>query len=95
MKYLRYSILYLSILMLPLSSCTPRYKVWSQQRQIEKAQSQRERESRKAYREAQRRHRQNQTRETRQRMRETERRSREHQGIREPFYRRWWRALRR
>ena len=95
MRYLRYMILSLSILVLPVSSCTPRYKAWSQQRQVEKAQAQREREARKAYREAQRRHRQNQTREARQRMRETERRSKEYMGVREPFYRRWWRAIRR
>ena len=95
MKYLRYSILYLSILILPLSSCAPRYKAWSQQRQVEKAQAQREKESRKAYREAQRRHMQNQSRETRKRMRETERRSSEHMGSKLPFYKRWWRAIRR
>jgi len=86
-------IFVLAILLVPASSCTPKYKASSAQRKTEKAQEKRKKETEKMIQEGQKKHLKAQTSDARKRMKQTKRKSEDWSGVKQPFYKRWWRKV--
>ncbi len=95
-KTIKYYILFFLVVLLPLGSCGPKYKAAKAQRQMEKRIEQRRQDGERALLKGKERHQRIQGPEVRKRMKETRRKSdRLNQKRREPFYIRWFYAIRR
>ncbi|MBW6480744.1 MAG: hypothetical protein K0B37_15045 [Bacteroidales bacterium] len=92
----RYHILIYLLVLLPVTSCGPNYKVARTERQYEKRAEERRKEGERAMRQAKKRHVQMQSPETRQRMKQS--RSKSNRMINnprnKPFYVRWFNSIR-
>jgi Flp pilus assembly protein TadB len=94
MRYLRYILFFTAILLVPLSSCSPKHKASSAKKKTEKVEAKRRKEADKTIKKAQKQHLKNQSPNTRSRMKANRRKSDEWSGKKPPFYVRWWRAIR-
>lgn len=83
------------LLLIPLSSCSPKYKATKAQRQAEKVQEKRRKEGERAMRQGREQHLRAQSKQTQKRMKETRRRSESlNNNRKKPFYIRWVDAVR-
>jgi hypothetical protein len=91
----RYFVLAGLMLILPMSSCGPKYKAHKAQKQQEKRLEKRRKEGEKAISKGKQRHQTIQSKETQKRMKETRRKSEKLRSTRKkPFYKRWYDSLR-
>jgi hypothetical protein len=95
MPPLRYILLAVLILILPMSSCGPKYKAHKAQKEQTKRIEQRRKEGERAIQQGKQRHQTIQSKDTRQRMKETQRKSKNlNKNRKTPFYKRWYNSLR-
>jgi len=94
-KSLRYYVLLLLVIILPLGSCGPKYKTAKAHKQTEKRLEQRRKEGDRALSNGKKRHNSVQTKETRKRMKQTRKQSqRLNKSGKVPFYQRWYNTIR-
>jgi hypothetical protein len=96
LRSFRYYLLSLFMLILPMSSCGPKYKAYKAQKQQEKRIEQKRKEGERAIQQGKKRHHAIQSTDTKKRMKESQRRSKNLSNSRnKPFYKRWYDSLRR
>lgn len=82
------------LLLMPLTSCGPKYKAVKARKQTEQRVEQRRLEGEKALQQGKKQHYASQDKETRKRMSRTQKQSRRMQGSRnDPFYKRWYKKI--
>jgi hypothetical protein len=93
-RSIRYYAIIGLIILLPFSSCGPKYKAAKARKQTEKKLEQRKLEGERALQQGHQRHQNVQSKETRKRMKQTRKQSERLNKTRKiPFYKRWYNSL--